>query len=178
MKSSPPFDMRTLVSLFALLSLLATASAASDQLREIIHPKADLPAFRLLLPADWTDSVDANGNLLIANRDRTVNFSLSLAHATSPGDALDSLARAVLGGGGSTPWDSREPAEISGHRGYRYTARIRHSNGAVVRTELLLAAAGERHIASCALLLGERVSRRDESLARLVLAGIKLVPTP
>jgi hypothetical protein len=169
--------MRTWVSLIALLSLFASAAAARDPLRTVLHPKADLPAFRVVLPEDWTDTIDATGNLLLASRDRAVNFSLSLTPSTSPRDALDSLARAVLNGRSGTPWDSREPAEISGHRGYRYTARIRHTNGVEVRVELVLVAVGDRHIASCALLLGERAGRNDETLARLVLAAIRLVPT-
>lgn len=173
--------MRLLRSLSLLLlgfSCLVSTASARDQLREVVHPKADLPAFRVLLPAEWTDTVDPTGNLLLANREKSVNFSLSLTHASAPQDALDGLARAVLTGAVTAPWDSREPAEISGHRGYRYTARIRHSNGVEVRTELVLVAVGDRHIASAALLLGQRASRSEEATARLVLAALKLLPTP
>lgn len=167
-----------LLSALCLASLLVTAATAREPLREILHPKADLPSFRVLLPADWSDTVDANGNLLLASDDRTANFSLSFARSSNPREALDGLARAILTGAIASPWDSREPAEISGHRGYRYTARIRHANGAQVRAELVLVAVGENHIASCALLLGERADKSDEALARLVHAAIKLVPTP
>lgn len=169
--------MRTLL-LFTALLFTASAAVARDGLREVIHPKADLPAFRVVLPADWTDAVDANGNLSLANEERTANFSFGLVHSSDAAAALDTLAKAMLTNVVVAPWDSREPAEISGHRGFKYTARVRHSNGVEVRAELVLVAVGEKHIASCALLLNARVSRADESLARLVQAGVKLIPTP
>ncbi len=169
--------MRPLLSLLLAASLVTLASAR-EGLREIIHPKADVPAFRVLLPADWTDSVDANGNLLLANDGRTANFSFSFVRSSDPTAALDQLAKAILTGAVVSPWDSREPAEISGHRGYKYGALVRHSNGVEVHAELVLVAVGDKHIASCALLLNPRVPRTDETLARLVQAAVAIIPTP
>lgn len=170
--------MRSLLTLLLLLAAPTCGLAGRELLREILHPKADLPSFRLLLPADWTNEVDAAGNLLAANADRTANFALSFARASAPHEALDGLAKAILTGAVVAPWDSREPVEVSGHRGYKYTARVRHANGVQVRAEVILVAAGERHIAACSLLLGDRISRSDETLARLVHASVKLLPPP
>lgn len=169
--------MRPAFLLLALL-LAAAPAGAPAQLHEVLHPKAALPAFRCFLPAAWTQSVDPAGNLQLANRDRTANFSLAIVPSSAPRDALDPLARTLLAGALVAPWDSREPAEISGHRGHKYTARIKHPNGALVRAEVILVAIGDAHIGSCSMLLGERVSKDEESTARLVQAAVKLIPTP
>lgn len=169
--------MRPAYLLLALL-LGAAPAGAPAQVREVLHPKSDLPAFRCTIPAAWKSHVDPTGNLQLANRDRTANFSLALVHSSAPREALDLLAETLLAGALVAPWDSREPAEISGHRGYKYTARIKHTNGALVRAEVILVAIGDAHIGSCSMLLGERVSKDEESTARLVQAAVKLIPTP
>lgn len=169
--------MRPAFLLMALF-LAAAPSGALAQLRDVLHPRADLPAFRCTIPAAWTNSVDPSGNLQLANRDRSANFSLAFVHSSAPRETLDTLAKTILAGALVLPWDSREPAEISGHRGYKYTARIKHANGALVRAEVILVAVGETRIGSCSMLLGERVSKDDESTARLVQAAVKLIPTP
>lgn len=168
--------MRPILILLVLLA--AAAAPAREVLREIVHPKAALPAFRCLLPEDWRSEVDASGNLQLANGDRTANFSLSLVHGSDPASSLDALAKVILAGAVVAPWDSREPAEISGHRGFKYSARVRHTNRVVVRAEVILVAVGDRHIAACSLLLAERVARDDEAIARLVQAAVKLLPPP
>ena len=166
--------MRSALLLYLLPALLAAAPSAG--LREVLHPRSDLPAFRSLLPDGWTSEVDAAGNLLLANRDRSANFSLGFVHSPDPEGSLDALAKAILASAVVKPWDNREPAEISGHRGYRYTARVRHTNGVEVRTEVVLVAVGTDHIAACSLLLGARVSRADETTARLMHAAVRLLP--
>jgi hypothetical protein len=166
--------------LFPVLALsVATLAAAParDGLREIVHPQADLPAFRCLVPADWRSSVDATGNLQVSNPAGTLFFSFSFAHAPNPAGAHDALARAVLNGANNPPWDSREPVEISGHRGYRYTARVK-SGKDLVRAELLIVAVGERHLASCSVIFTDRIKAADETTARLVQAAVKLLAAP
>ncbi len=171
--------MRLLPSLAFLLAAAAAAAApARDGLREILHPRAGLPAFRLLVPAAWTDTVDANGNLQLANRDRSVTFAFGFMPSARPADALDPLARTLLQGAVTPPWDSRDAAEVSGHRGHRYVARVRPRAGVEVRTELVLVAVGDGHVASAALFLNGRAPASDETLARLVLAAARLVPAP
>ncbi|MFZ5495972.1 MAG: hypothetical protein ACOZE5_11650 [Verrucomicrobiota bacterium] len=165
---------------FLLLALSVAALAAAptrDSLREIIHPRSDLPAFRCLVPGDWRSEVDATGNLQLANPAGTVFFSLSFAHTPNPAGAHDALARAVLNGANNPPWDSREPVEISGHRGYRYTARVK-SGKDLVRAELLIVSAGDRHLASCAMIFADRLQPADEATARLVQAAVKLLAAP
>jgi hypothetical protein len=98
-------------------------------------------------------------------------------HSSDPREALDVLAKAILADAIVAPWDAREPAEISGHRGYKYTARVRAGNGVEFHAELVLVAAGDEHIASCSMLLARRISRDDELLARLILGNIKLLPS-
>ena len=166
--------------LFPLLVLsVATLAAAParDGLREIVHPQAELPAFRCLVPADWRSSVDATGNLQVSNPAGTVFFSFSFAHAPNAADAHDALARAVLNGANNPPWESREPVEISGHRGYRYTARVK-SGKDLVRAELLIVSVGDRHLASCSVIFTDRLKPAEETTARLVQAAVKLLATP
>lgn len=171
--------MRTFLKLLVFLGAMAASAAhARDLLREIVHPKADLPAFHCLVPADWHSEVDASGNLQLANDDRSANFSLSLMRSSGSADTLDALARAILSRAINAPWDSREPAEISGHRGYKYSARVRHTNGVEVRAEIILAAVGGQNIAACSMLLSTKIGRDDETTARLVHAAIKLIPPP
>lgn len=169
--------MRPLLPLFALLVALAPAAAGRELLRELLHPRSDLPAFRCLVPADWTSEIDPSGNLQLANEARTATFSLGLVHSNDPRAALDSLARSILADALAPPWEAREPAEISGHRGYKYTARVRYQNGVEIHAELILVAVGDEHIASCALLLSPRLRRDDELLARLVFGSVKLLPS-
>jgi hypothetical protein len=164
--------------LFLTLALLTAAVApAREALREIVHPKADLPAFHCLVPADWRCEVDIAGNLQLSNPARTAFFSLSFAHTPKPDEAHDSLARAVLGGSANPPWSSREPVEISGHRGFRYTARIK-SGDATVRAELLIVEAGDHHLAACSTLFNDHLKPDDEATARLVQAAVKLTAAP
>lgn len=162
---------------FILSVATLTAAPARDGLREIIHPKADLPAFRCLIPADWRSEVDAIGNLQVSNPVGTVFFSLSFAHTSNPAEAHDALARAVFDGSNNPPWDSREPVEISGHRGYRYTARVK-SGKDLVRAELLIVTVGDRHLASCSTIFTDRLKPADETTARLVQAAVKILATP
>jgi hypothetical protein len=162
---------------FTLGGIVLAAAPASDGLREIVHPAADLPAFQCLVPADWKSEVDATGNLQVTNRARTVFFSFSFAHTPNPGEAHDALARAVLNGPADPPWDSREPVEISGHRGFRYVARVK-SGDDLLRAELLIVQVGDRHLAACSVILADRLKPADETTARLVLAAVKLLDAP
>ena len=169
--------MRTLLKLAVLLAA-AVPAVASAQPREVFHPSADRPAFRCLVPEGWSSRVDAFGNLLLANQDHTVNFSLSLVPSARPRESLDVLAKALFESAVHPPWDSREPAEISGYRGFKYTARVRHTNGVEVRAEVVLVAVGEKQIAACSLLLSDPLTSADEGSARLVQAAIHIVPAP
>jgi hypothetical protein len=169
--------MRLLCPLLLALAF-ATVAPARDGLREILHPRAGLPAFRVLLPEGWTDTTDPSGNLRLANRDRSVTFAFGFVPAERPAETLDPLARSLLQGAATAPWESRDAAEISGHRGQRYAARLRPAAGSEVRTELVLVAVGDRHVASAALFLNHRAPAADETLARLVLAAVRIVPTP
>lgn len=164
-----------------LLLLFVTALSAATvaaPLRDILHPATGRPAFRCLVPADWTSQVDAVGNLLLANRDRSANLSFTLVNSVAPGESLDALAKTLLFSAVNPPWDSREPAEISGHRGTRYTARVRHTNGVEVHAEVVLVVAGDRQIAAGSMLLSTRIKPADEATARLVFAAIRLAPGP
>ena len=127
------------------------------------------------MPADWSTSVNADGDLLLANRGHSANFSLNFVPSAHPREALDQLARAILGSVGATVWDSREPAEISGCRGFRYTARVRPAGGAEVRAEIVLVAVGEDRIASASMLLARRMDEDAEVTARLAFAALRLV---
>jgi len=169
--------MRLLLSLF-LLAAVALPAATSVPLREIYHPKADQPAFRCLIPEAWSSEVDAYGNLQLSNRDHTANFSLTLVPSSSPRESLDPLATSLLTSAVNPPWDSREPVEISGHRGFKYTAHVRHSNGVEVHAEVMLVAVGDNRIAACSLLLATRIKPAEEATARLVFAAVRLVPPP
>jgi hypothetical protein len=163
--------------ILALVLLAAPAAFARDGLREIVHPQAGLPAFRCLVPADWHNEVDPLGNLQLSNPGRTAFFSFSFARTPNPAEAHDTLARAVLGDAAEPPWTSREPVEISGHRGFLYTARLK-SGKATVRAELLIVEAGADHLAACSMILNERVTPGEEATARLVLAAVKLTVVP
>jgi len=168
--------MRSFLTLVLSLAITAVAPAR-DALREIVHPAADLPAFRCLVPGDWEAKVDPTGNLQLANPARTAFFSLSFAHTPQPADAHDALARAVFGTATNPPWESRQPVEISGHRGFRYAARMK-TGAANVRAELLVVEAGDGHLASLSTILNERIKPADEAIARLVQSAVKLVVAP
>lgn len=169
--------MRCSLLFCGILTLLAPAAEGRELLREVLHPRADLPAFRCVLPADWTSTVDPAGNLRFANGPSTVTFSLGIMHSSNASGALDTLARAILADAIAPPWETREPTEISGHRGCKYVARVRAANGVEVRAELILVAVGDEHIASCSMIFARRVSADDEMLARLVFGSVKLLPS-
>lgn len=171
---NPP-AMRTLLSLL-VLALAAGPLPAREVLRQVLHPSADLPAFHGLVPAGWRQEVDASGNLQLGNEDRSANFSLNVIASPDPAAALDELAQAILSSAVVAPWDSRVPFEVSGHRGFKYAARVRHTNGVEARAEVILIAAGERHIAVCSMILADRVTPAQETTARLVQAGLRLIP--
>ncbi|MBI2512713.1 MAG: hypothetical protein HYV96_12095 [Opitutae bacterium] len=169
--------MRCPLLFCGVLALLAPAADGRELLRELLHPKSDLPAFRCTIPADWTSEIDRLGNLQLASDARTATFSLGIVHSADPHEALDGLAKTILADAIAPPWKAREPAEISGHRGYKYTARVRAANGVEIDAEVILVAVGDKHIASCSMLLSRRISRDDEVLARLVFGNVKLLPS-
>jgi hypothetical protein len=164
----------------SILALLAPAWAATaaEPLREVVHPKAEYPAFRCLVPSDWTSQVDAFGNLQLANPDHTANFSLNFANSTNAREALDPLAKLLLASAVHPPWDGHEPAEISGFHGAQYTAHVRHSNGVEVHAEVTLVPVGDHQVAACSMLLSTRIKPADEAIARLVFAAVRIVAPP
>lgn len=170
--------MRTFVSMLVLLAAASASAVTTPPLREVFHPVADRPAFRCLVPADWTSQVDAVGNLLLANRDHSANFSLTFVSSSNAPEALEPLAKVLLSSAVNPPWDSREPGEISGYRGTKYTAHVRHSNGVEVHAEVMLVVVGEKQIAACSMLLNTKIKPADEAIARLMFAAVKLVPEP
>lgn len=169
--------MRALLPLLVLALTATPTQAARELLRQVLHPAAGLPAFAGLVPADWRQEIDASGNLQLANGNRSATFSLNVIPTSDPAAALDELARAILASAVVAPWDSRAPAEISGHRGFKYSARVRHTNGVEARAEVVLIAVGAQHLAVCSMILADRVTAEQETTARLVHAGFRLIPS-
>jgi hypothetical protein len=158
-----------LVLLAFLPLLLAPLTAPAKEVR---FPETGLPAYAFILPDDWTSRADTSGNLIMVNPNRTVSFVILIAKSSEPIDVVASDAFTVAK---ATPSDRKEPAEISGHKGRTYFATIMNPKGLKLDVEMTVVQVGDSHIGSASLLFLPGLSSADETAARLVRNGLKLV---
>jgi hypothetical protein len=153
---------------FAILLLLPPPAAA----RDMRFPEKSLPAFTFFLPDDWTARPNADGNLIMASANRTTSMVIIVAEST---DALDVIAAEAFGVAKADPSSRQEPAEISGHKGFTYYSSITNAKGIRLNLETTIVRVGEKHIAAASLLYVANPTKEDETTARLVRNGVKLV---
>lgn len=152
-----------------LAALLAPLSALA---RDMQFPEKTLPAFSFVLPDDWTHEADTSGNLLMFNPNRMTGFVIIVTEST---EQLDDIAIEAFGVAKAEAPQSKKPAEISGCKGFTYFSTITNDNGVKMNLETTIVRVNDKHIAAASLLLVIAVTKADETVARLVRNGLKLV---
>ncbi len=94
---------------------------------------------------------------------------------TESADALDKIADEAFGVAKVDALQSKKSAEISGCKGFTYISGMTNDKGVKMSIETTLVRVNEKHIAAASLLLVTSATKEEETAARLVLNGLKLV---
>ena len=70
---------------------------------------------------------------------------------------------------------NKKPAEISGHKGFTYFSSITNGKGVKMSLETTIVRVNDKYIAAASLLIATTATKDDETAARLVHNGLKLV---
>jgi hypothetical protein len=157
------------VVLTLALAWLAPLSALAKDVR---FPETGFPAYVIVLPDDWTTQAAEQGNLLLFSPNRTTVMVVLMAESNEP---LDKIAKEALELAPAVPDGRKEPTEISGCEGFTWFATMKNANNLTLNLEMSIVRIDPEHVSSASLILAQNVSRADESTARLVRNGIKLV---
>ncbi len=165
-----PFIRKTLLVLLPLLSaLLGPLTSSAKDMR---FPEKGSPAYVFVLPDDWSSQTDDSGNLLMASANHTTALVILVGEAP---DALDEIAKVALETAKAAPFSRKEPVEISGFKGFNYFSNMSNPAGVSIKLEMIIVRVDDRNFASASLLLASGVTQADESSARLVRNGLKLL---
>jgi hypothetical protein len=140
--------------------------------RDVRHPEKISPAFSFILPDDWSHEPETSGNLIMFNPGRTTGIVIIVPE--SP-DALDKIATEAFGVAKAEAPQSKKPAEISGCKGFTYFSTITNDKGVKMNLETTIVRVNEKYIAAASLLVVTTATKDDETAARLVFNGLKLV---
>lgn len=157
-----------------VILILATilGGPLSTRARDIQFPEKILPAFSFVLPDDWTHEADTSGNLLMFNPNRMTGFVIIVTEST---EQLDDIATEAFGVAKAEAPQSKKPAEISGCKGFTYFSTLTNDKGVKMNLETTIVRVSDKYIAAASLLLVISATKGDETVARLVRNGLKLV---
>lgn len=165
-----PLVRKTLLFILTLApALLAPLTASAKDIR---FPAKGFPAYVFILPDDWSSEADDYGNLLMSSATHVT--SLVIIIGVGP-EALDEIARVALETAKATPYDHKEPAEISGCKGFTYFSNMTNPSGVQIKLEMTIVRVDARNFASASLLLASGVTKTDETTARILKNSFKLV---
>jgi hypothetical protein len=125
-----------------------------------------------VLPDDWSAEPDTSGNLIMRIPNRTTSLVIFTGESA---DDLEVLARETLQIVKAAPSPRREPAEISGCKGFTYFSTMTNPSGVHINLEMTIVRTDPKHVVSATLILAENVAKADETSTRLVKNGLKLV---
>jgi|CXWL01.1.fsa_nt_gi hypothetical protein len=163
--------MRKFLPIFLILATLL-CWPISTRARDIQFPEKTLPAFSFVLPDDWSQEPDTSGNLIMFNPARTTGIVIIVAESADP---LDKIATEAFGVAKAEAPQSKKPAEISGCKGFTYFSTITNPKGIKMSLETTIVRVSDKYIAAASLLVVTATAREDETAARLVHNGLKLV---
>lgn len=158
-----------LVILTLALAWLAPLTAPAKDMR---HPEKGVPAYTFVLPDDWSAQLAEADNLIMANANRSTVLVVFVGASTEP---LDVIAKEAFAVAKATASERKEPAEISGCEGFTWFTTIKNDAGLTLNLETTIVRIGSEHVASASLILAPGVTPADETAARLVRNGLKLV---
>lgn len=160
---------KSLPLLIFVAALLLPLSAPAKDIR---HPEKTLPAFSLMLPDNWSHDPDTSGNLLMFNPSHSTGIVIIIVEST---DELDKVATEAFGMAKADTPQNKKPAEISGHKGFTYFSSITNGKGVKMSLETTIVRVNDKYIAAATLLIATTATKDDETAARLVHNGLKLV---
>jgi hypothetical protein len=158
-----------LVILTLALAWLAPLSVPAKDVR---HPAEGVPAYAFVLPDDWGTKLAEADNLILTSANRSAVIVLFVGTAT---EELDTIAKEAFETAKATATGRKDPAEISGCEGFTYFATIKNSAGLNLNLETTIVRIDQEHVASSSLLLIPGLTPVDETAARVVKNGLKLV---
>jgi hypothetical protein len=149
--------------------LLAPLSAPA---RDVRFPATGIPAYSFILPDDWVSKADDAGNLIMFNPKRSACVVILVEKST---ENLDTVVEDAFTVAKATATGRVEPADISGCKGRTYYATILNPKGVKLDLEMTVVRVNETYIASASVILLPGSAPADETTARLVRNGLKLV---
>lgn len=158
------------LALLVLVPVLLAPLAASA--KDMRFPEKGSPAFVFVLPDDWSSRADDSGNLIMASANHVTSLVVLVAETS---EALDEIARVALETAKAAPLQRKEPVEISGFKGFNYFSSLSNPAGVSIKLEMTIVRVDDKNFASASLLLASGVSQADETTARLVRNGLKLL---
>jgi hypothetical protein len=162
--------MRKSLTVFLILAALLSPLAVIA--RDVRHPEKTSPAFSFVLPDNWSREPDTSGNLIMFNPARTTGIVIIVADSA---DDLDKIATEAFGVAKADAYKNKKPAEISGCKGFTYFSTITNDKGVKMSLETTLVRVDAKNIAAASLLVVTTAAKDDETAARLVHNGLKLV---
>ena len=163
--------MRKFLPVFLILATLL-CWPLSTHARDMQFPEKTLPAFSFVLPDNWSQEPDTSGNLIMFNPARTTGIVIIVAESADP---LDKIATEAFGVAKADAYKNKKPAEISGCKGYTYFSTITNDKGIKMSLETTIVRVSDKHIAAASLLVVTSATKDDETAARLVHNGLKIV---
>jgi hypothetical protein len=106
------------------------------------------------------------------NAGHSAGLVIFLGATTEP---LDKIAQDALTTAQASTLPRKEPAEISGCEGFTYYGTMTNPAGVNLNVEMTIVRVDDDHIASSTLLLSTSTASAEESTARVVGNGLKLV---
>jgi hypothetical protein len=155
-----------------LLLALAVLAPLSVLAKEVRFPETGVPAYVIVLPDEWTAQPAEQGNLLLMSPKRTAVLVVLLAESSEP---LDKIAKEGLEQAPAVPDGRKEPVEISGCEGFTWYGTIKNAKDLTLNLEMSIVRIDPEHVASASILLARDITPADESTARLVRSGLKLI---
>ncbi len=162
--------MRKSLPIYLMLAALLLPLAALA--RDVRHPEKTSPAFGFVLPDNWSREPDTSGNLIMFNPARTTGIVIIVAESVDP---LDKIATEAFGVAKADAYKNKKPAEISGCKGFTYFSTITNDKGVKMSLETTIVRVDDKNIAAASLLVVTSATPDDETAARLVHNGLKIV---
>ncbi len=166
---TPSTRQTLLLALTLALALLAPPTATA---KDVQFPETGFPAYAIVLPDDWTTQPADQGNLLLFSANRNAVVVVLVAKSA---DSLEKIAKDALAQAPAVPDGRKNPTEISGCEGFTWFGTMKNAKNLALALEMTVVRIDAEHVASASLILAPDITPADESTARLVRNGLKLL---
>lgn len=163
------------LGVLSLILVLFGAGAAMAVEQPMRFPETGNPAFAFVLPDDWTASTDADDNMQVASRQKTVLLILSISPDATA--SLDDYAATMLKAGGADPASRKEAAMLAGRSGTTYYSVMNNPSdplGLRVNIRLTLVKPDAGTVATCAFVISASATEAEIAAVQAVVNGMTI----